>query len=128
MDPYSAAAKLAYKAVAVLVVLGALVGMYLRIQSLVVQRDAARQETAALQAEVAVQVANAEYSAGVARMALERARIRSQAVEKVRGGIAHVDVPEACRGVLAPLRSALNGVLQLQGATARAASTPGAGL
>lgn len=128
MDPYSAAAKLLYKAVAVLVVLGALVGMYLRIQSLVVQRDAARQETAALQAEVAVQVANAEYSASVARMALERARIRSQAVEKVRGGIAHVDVPEACRGVLAPLRSALDGVLQLQGATARAATTPGAGL
>lgn len=128
MDPYSAAAKLVYKALAVMVVLGALVGMYLRIQSLVVQRDAAQQEASALQAEIAVQAANAEYSAGVARMALERAVVRSKAVQKVRGGIAHVEVPEACKASLAPLRSALSGVLQLQGATLRAASATGAGL
>ena len=125
MDPYSAAAKLIYKALAVLVVLGALVGMKMRITSLTVQRDAATAEATAMKAEIAVQLANAEFSASLAKQAQERARSRSKAVEQVRGGIVHVDVPEACRGILEPLRSARDGLLRLQAAELRVASTAG---
>lgn len=127
-DPYSAAAKLVYKALAVLVVLGALGGMYLRIQSLVVQRDSAEQEVVTLTAELAVQQANAEFSASLARKAQERAVARSKAVQQVRGGIAHVDVPEACKASMAPLRTALGGLLSLQAAEIRVATAPGADL
>lgn len=128
MDPYSAAAKLVYKALAVLALVATLVFGYLRIQTLTAQRDMARVEAQAIQAELAIQQANAEFSASLTKRALERATMRSKAVQQVRGGIAHVEVPEACRGVLAPLRNALDGVLRLQTAEVRVATAPGAGL
>lgn len=128
MDPYSAAAKLVYKAVAVALLVCLFVYGYQRIQVLTVQRDAARGEAEQLAHEIEVQQQNAVFSAELSRRALERAVARSKGVERVKGGIVHADVPEACKAALAPIRSARLGLLELEAAELRIATTPGLGL
>jgi uncharacterized membrane protein YcjF (UPF0283 family) len=123
-DPYSAAAQLAAKVAFVLLLIGVLVYGWLRIDSLVLQRDAAVGEAKQYAAELEVQAANAAFNAKLAKQAAERATARRKAVESVRGGIAHVDVPEACKAVLAPIASARAGLFSLQAAEIRLATTP----
>ena len=123
-DPYSAAAQLAAKVGIVLVLIGVLVYGWLRIDYLELARDAALGEARQYAAELEVQAANAEFTAKLAKQAQERATARRKGVEQVRGGITHVDVPEACKAALAPIGAARVGLLSLQAAEIRIATSP----
>ena len=124
IDPYSAAAQAAAKVAAILILVGVFIYGWMRIDSLLLQRDAALGEAKQYAAELEVQAANAAFNATLTKQALERATARRKAVEQVKGGIAHVDVPEACKAALAPLGIARAGLLQLQAAEIRIATSP----
>jgi len=128
MDPYSAAAKLVYKALAVALLVGLFIYGYQRIQVLKLERDAAVGEADQLAREIEVQQANATFSAELAKRALERAVARSKGVERVKGGIVHADVPEACKAAMAPFVAARRGLLELEASELRSIAAPGLGL
>lgn len=119
IDPYSLAAKVSLKMVLWVTLALVLVLGWAEIRHLHSRAVAAETKAAELGATLAVQEANGRLALGIMARHAESERARGVQIDKLKEEVRHAKkpIPVQCRGVLDPVRRALDGLRAMQSDT-----------